>query len=457
MGELIRRLTENAQSDMYPFHMPGHKRVSVDDFLPYGMDITEVEGFDDLNHPEEVLKELTNRWANIYGADAAFLLVNGSTSGVLAAISATTAIDGHILMARNSHKSAYNAAYIRKLKVGYLYPMLYGQAGISLAVEPENVDKYLAENSDCHTVFITSPTYEGIISDVAGIAEVCHRHGAVLIVDAAHGAHLGMSEEWPKNAVQCGADIVIMSLHKTLPALTQSAIICVNKANCDAVKRFVSIYNTSSPSYLLTAGMERCADILCERGKDLHSEYAKRVKAFREKCKELGCLYLLEPDGEYDYGKIVICTDRCDCTGNELARILREKYHIETEMASKKYVVAMTSCMDTDEGFDRLFTALKEIDSQVLFEDSFGIMVMREAESRMRICEAYDMPAVDISIEEAEGRIAADYVYVYPPGIPWLAPGEVVTAGIIEEVSAYKRYGWDVRGMDDCGRIKVVE
>lgn len=459
MGELTNRLTGNAQSDMYPFHMPGHKRVSLSSQLPYNLDITEIEGFDDLNHPTEVLFDLNRGWAQMYGADCAWLLVNGSTSGVLAAISSQVPLGGHILMARNSHKSAYNCAYIRNLKVGYLYPGLHPNSGISLSIEPEDVDKYLTENPECRTVFITSPTYEGVVSDVRAIAGICHGHNAVLIVDAAHGAHLGFCGSFPDNPLSCGADIMVMSLHKTLPALTQSAIICIKGDRVDAehIKKYVSIYNTSSPSYVLLAGMEQCYDMLKSSGQAVHEQYADRLMGFRKSLKALKKLWLFEPDVLYDWGKIVICTDRTTMSGLKLSEILRSRYHIETEMASLNYVVAMTSCMDSEQGFMRLYEALTEIDGQAETKTSAEIKPAPHALAVIGITQAYDGKSSMPGLSESAGRIAADYVYVYPPGIPWLVPGERITDAIAAQIEEYMAAGFGIQGISPDKKIKVVE
>ena len=228
---LLERLSTYAASDVYPFHMPGHKRQVKMGITsapnPFSVDITEIDGFDNLHHAEDILKESMNSAAAVYGADRSWYLVNGSTCGILAAIAAAVKPGEKILMARNSHKSAYHAVILNQLEPVYLYPEEVPEFQIPGGIEPEQVERALLEHPEIRAVFVTSPTYEGIVSDIQGIAATAHRHGAALIVDEAHGAHLpfGDGSYFPDGALQEGADLVIQSLHKTLPSLTQTAIL----------------------------------------------------------------------------------------------------------------------------------------------------------------------------------------------------------------------------------------
>ena len=198
MGELYRRLKAYSETDEYPYHMPGHKRQVCGE-LPQeivNIDITEIDGFDNLHHAEDILKESMNSAAAVYGADRSWYLVNGSTCGILAAIAAAVKPGEKILMARNSHKSAYHAVILNQLEPVYLYPEEVPEFQIPGGIEPEQVERALLEHPEIRAVFVTSPTYEGIVSDIQGIAATAHRHGAALIVDEAHGAHLPFGQTW---------------------------------------------------------------------------------------------------------------------------------------------------------------------------------------------------------------------------------------------------------------------
>ena len=235
MEYLSESLQNYAQSDVYPFHMPGHKRKKILFPDPYEMDITEIDGFDNLHHAEGILKEAQERAAALYGSKRCFYLVNGSTCGLLAAISAAAGRGDKVIVARNCHKAVYHALYLKELQAEYIYPAITNH-GIQGQITVEQVRKTLRENPDASAVILTSPTYEGIVSDVKKIAEVCHEQNIPLIVDEAHGAHLGFSGGFPENAVRLGADAVIMSLHKTLPSFTQTALLHLNSTPIDEKK-----------------------------------------------------------------------------------------------------------------------------------------------------------------------------------------------------------------------------
>ncbi len=375
MGELYDALLRLNEEEVYPFHMPGHKRGLSDPLLKEAacLDITEISGFGNLYEPEGPLEELKKRAARLYGAKQAFLLVNGSTVGVLSALHAVLSRGGTLLMARNSHRSAYNAARLMESRKCFLEPERISPWGIYGGVTPQAVEKALQTEPGIEAVFITSPTYEGVLSDVRGIAQICHAHGAVLIVDSAHGAHLGFDREYTEkwnapNAVTEGADVVVESLHKTLPSLTQTAVlfVCSDRADGKRLDDSLFMFQTSSPSYLLMAGMERCFDFL-ETDRRAFPVLLRRLEAFREELSGLHNIRLFGPEliGHYgisgfDPSRILI--DAGTFGGQELAGRLRRDYRIETELAADRFVCALAGVMDRPEGFERLAAALKELD-----------------------------------------------------------------------------------------------
>lgn len=460
MGELTDKLTEYIHKDIYPFHMPGHKRKVECNVNPYLYDITEITGFDDLGNPQDILKRLENRIANAYGSDEAFLLINGSTSGVMSGISAVLNPKDTLLMARNSHKSAYNSVFLRQIKTEYIFPKTDAKLGINLDILPEDVEKKLSKNKNIKAVYITSPTYEGIISNIGLISDIVHRYGAVLIVDAAHGAHLGHGTGFLKNPAELGADITIMSLHKTLPAPTQTAVICVkgNRINVGRLRKFINIYNSSSPSYLLMCGVERCLDIV-ENNEKIFSHYFEMLSDFRTKCKGLKNLFLYEPECMSDIGKIVIGTCNCNLTGDALKAILLDKYGLELEMSLGNYVLAMTSVMDSQEGFDRLYNALLDIDAGLIYSKEKNFMIPEKTVLPQAFFQAYEadvLPKKTYPLKDTAGKISGDYIYAYPPGIPWIVPGEIISEEILKMIEAYIRHGYDIRGIENS-RIQIVE
>ena len=494
---LLERLTEYVGSDAYPFHMPGHKRREIPDGIPggfpdpYGIDITEIDGFDNLHHAEGILKDAMETAAAIYGADRSWYLVNGSTCGILSAVFATTENGGKILTARNCHKAVYHAICLNRLEAEYLYPEEITEFRINGGIRAEDVRKALEKDAmrcagnsgdvrgkitKIQAVLITSPTYEGVVSDIRAIADAAHEYGIPLIVDEAHGAHLEYADQchsFPKSALEYGADIVIQSLHKTLPCFTQTAILHVKGklVDQDRISRYLSMFQTSSPSYLFMAGMERCIRYMDGDGRNEMIRYEKRLERFMERMEGLQVLEVLDREicGKYrtvagwDPSKIVVSTMRAeDFHGEELAETLRRKYHLEMEMTAPEYVIAMTSLMDTEEGFERLGTALLEIDGALRRRMESGRKEKAASETpeglesklshpvrRMLICEAMDADTERTAFQDTVGKVSAEFVYLYPPGIPIIAPGEVFTDAIVEKIMAYKAAGLLVQGPAD--------
>lgn len=360
------KLEAYSKSDFYPFHMPGHKRMFGPWEMgnPYRMDITEIDGFDNLHDAEGIILEEEQWAARQYGALESLFSVNGSTACLLSAVSAAVPRGGKILMGRNCHKAVYNAVYLRGLEAVYLHPPV-DKYQVSLGIRPEEVEQALSEDDKIEAVLIVSPTYEGLVSDVASIAEIAHRYGKPLIVDEAHGAHFGMHAYFPQSAVGLGADVVIQSLHKTLPSMTQTAILhrCSDRIPSRLLHRFMRIYQSSSPSYILMGSITSCLHNVWENRETIFDAYVKRLEKYRGRLKKLNHFTLLDYEGA-DRSKLVFLPEKekIPMTGNELYHILLEKYHLQLEMALPNLALAMTSVGDSEEGFERLCRAMEEID-----------------------------------------------------------------------------------------------
>ena len=461
-----QKLKALAQSDVYPFHMPGHKR-QLSGFFPYELDITEIEGFDNLHHAKGLLFEAQQYAAQMYQSRKAYYLVNGSTCGILAAISAATTKGGRVLVARNCHKAVYNAIYLRGLKAEYVYPVATHYE-IQGQIQAADVERKLVEKPDIQAIVITSPTYDGLVSDIRAIADLAHTHGIPLIVDEAHGAHLGLDEAFPDNATVLGADAVIMSVHKTLPAPTQTALLhlCSDRINVTKMEKFLGIYETSSPSYVLMAGIEESLRLADEARGAQMKEYVRRLQIFREKMRRLTILRV--PDradftGEeayaYDIGKLLLVTNGA-IPGKVLQEKLLKQYGLQMEMSSGNYVLAMTSFMDTEEGLERLADALLEIDATLTVTDQREMFspekIYRQPKKAMEIDEVQDGESTSVAFSEAEGRICADYIYLYPPGIPVIVPGEVLDQQTLTVIETCQKMELDVEGLPQAGHVHVV-
>ena len=461
-----QKLKALAQSDVYPFHMPGHKR-QLSGFFPYELDITEIEGFDNLHHAKGLLFEAQQYAAQMYQSRKAYYLVNGSTCGILAAISAATTKGGRVLVARNCHKAVYNAIYLRGLKAEYVYPVATHYE-IQGQIQAADVERKLVEKPDIQAIVITSPTYDGLVSDIRAIADLAHTHGIPLIVDEAHGAHFGLDEAFPDNATVLGADAVIMSVHKTLPAPTQTALLhlCSDRINVTKMEKFLGIYETSSPSYVLMAGIEESLRLADEAKGVQMKEYVRRLQIFREKMRRLTILRV--PDradftGEeayaYDIGKLLLVTNGA-IPGKVLQEKLLKQYGLQMEMSSGNYVLAMTSFMDTEEGLERLADALLEIDATLTVTDQREMFspekIYRQPKKAMEIDEVQDGESTSVAFSEAEGRICADYIYLYPPGIPVIVPGEVLDQQTLTVIETCQKMELDVEGLPQAGHVHVV-
>ena len=384
---LFDKLKDYGDSGFYPMHMPGHKRNKLFNpgGLPLHIDITEIPGFDDLHKADGILLETENIAVDLYGSKKAFMLVNGSTVGILAAIGALTVRGDKILATDNCHWSTPNAAKLFGLTPIYLKTKKDKTTGITCSIDPSKVKSALIKDPDIKIVAITSPSYEGVVSDIASISEIVHDAGALLLVDSAHGAHLGFCDYFPESAVKAGADVVVMSLHKTLPALTQCSLlhVCSDRADISAVKDLLYILQTSSPSYVLMASIDSCLRLLKNDSNKLFNDYTNNLTDFYNRIKNLNKLSILYTvqnikNPEFyalDPGKIVVITKNAAMcggasgdktegkTGEAFSNILREKYKIESERKFDDYVLLMTSICDTADGFNRLADALTQFDN----------------------------------------------------------------------------------------------
>jgi len=461
---LAGKLKATAVSGKYPFHMPGHKRnvpEKIGELLrdPFSFDTTETEETDNLHHAAGILKTAMDHAAEVYRTRKTCFLVNGSTCGIQAAILSCVKPGDHILMASNSHLSAYRAKDLAGAVPVFADPPVLSPYGFAGSINPEDTERILKKDKKIRAVFITSPTYEGILSDVKTIAGQAHKAGIPLIVDEAHGAHLfflpvEMRKEYGLcSAAECGADIVIQSLHKTLPALTQTALlhVCSDRADVEKIRKYLSVFETSSPSYVLMASIDACVRWMEKDGRSAMKKYAARLEKSRnaflsgrrfslwvpgESEKENGSVYAFDP------GKLVFGAEgKNDLTGRNMASLFRKAYGIETEMAGPGYVLAMTSVSDTEEGFTKLEKAVRETDLFLC-----GERISAAAEKILR--EEERKPASGIRFPKGEVR---DYIYCYPPGIPVAVPGEILSSEKKTRITAAALSGCQVMGVERYG------
>ena len=381
-------------------------------------------------------------------------------------------------MSRNCHKAAYHGVFLNRLRVEYIYPQIIEEFGIQGGLVPEDVEKVLKTDHDIQAVLVVSPTYDGIVSDVEKIVEICHGCGIPLIVDEAHGAHFRYHKGFPVSALDLGADVVIQSLHKTLPAFTQTSILHVkgDLVDRERLEHYLQIFQSSSPSYLIMAGMERCLKFMEEKtemtgGRSRMDQFYHRLVELRKELGAMKRLRLLEEDSkgkngvyDLDISKVIISARGTGINGEELGEWLRRDYHLEMEMCAAEYVTAITTVMDTEEGLRRLRNALLEIDGKLsdrVESQDCGKKNQRyelEPETVMSIADGWEQADKKISLEDSVGRISGEYIYLYPPGIPFVVPGEKISQEVVDLVKRYQKCGYSVQGMADqnCKEIRVV-
>ena len=458
-----------------PLHMPGHKRrVCPAPGLPHDWDLTEIDGADDLHGAAGILAQAMERTARLWGAARTFYLVNGATVGLLAGIRALAPAGSTVIAARNCHKSVFHAIELGDLRVRWVMPKPDRDFGIHGSIAPQDVAAALDACPQAACVILTSPTYEGVLSDIASIAGLCHARGVPLLVDEAHGAHylpLARAHGWRGGALAGGADIVVQSPHKTLPSLTQTALLHLGgrygPALAGEVERQLDVFETSSPSYPLMASLDGCTGLLAAHGDAWFAAWAGRLDRFDAAVAGLARLRVLgrgadAPQGRpacfgLDRGKILVDGAAAGLTGPQLAHLLRRDHGFEPEMTCGSLLLAMTSPCDADDTLDRFAAALRAIDAAA----PGGSRSPQHTpppppppppgQAVCTIAQALRQPSAPCLLAEAEGRVAAEYLWAYPPGVPLVVPGERLTAPVLAACRTLEAQGTPLRHTGGSG------
>ena len=454
-------LTAYVQSQALPMHMPGHKRNA--DAFPFleglgaSLDITEIEGFDNLHHPTGWLRQCEEQAAALWEADRSFLLVNGSTCGILAglrAIAEQLPPKSEVLVARNCHRSVFNAIALCGWTPRYLLPSVVTPNQIGGSLIKEDLQAALNAYPHVRLLVITSPSYEGVLSDLPALCQMAHERNILVFVDEAHGAHLGFSPKFPISALQSGADLVVQSLHKTLPSLTQTALLHLGSKRipAQAVARQLSVFETSSPSYLLLQSIDGCIRYLKKNRHQAFAQWSAALESFDQRIRSLRALHVWGHGAEaektlpvfaLDPSKLLISTHGTSLTGPQLMNRLRREYHIELEMAQSHYVLAMTGMGDTEKTLSRLAEALCDIDTSLPPRQESPATPFLWSLPQM-MCPPADIfgkPCRLFSLAECLGRTAAEAVWAYPPGIPFIVPGERVEETFLVQLAQNQKSG----------------
>lgn len=448
---LENELRSYLDQGQYPLHMPGHKRRCGFSAMET-MDLTELPDTDDLHAASGILRQAMERTAQYYHADRTWYLVNGSTCGNLAAVFSAVKRGEEVIAARNCHRSVFHALQLRGVHVHWAMPEFYPASEISGCILPETISELLARFPAVRAVLLTSPTYEGCISDIAAIADLCHARNIPLIVDEAHGAHLGFGP-FPPGALSSGADLVVQSPHKTLFSLTQTAWLHLKSRliSPDRISENLAVFESSSPSYPLMLSLDSCSRSL-QNAEKLMSDWMSILTKVRDRLSGLHNLKLYSGQEAYAYdpGKLLILTGESGLSGRDLAERLRSVYRFEVEMYQRSSILAMTSPADEPAALLRFADAVLEIDQSISPQPdgcfSVSPFYILRPETSLPLCEAAEYPHILSSAEHCIGEVSGEYIFCYPPGIPLLIPGEKISADHLKQFRDLSASGLKLHG-----------
>ncbi len=423
------------------------------------MDITEIPGLDDLHLAQGIIEEARQLLARACGARESLLLLNGATSGIHALFMSIG--DGErVMIPRNAHRSFYGGMVLSGAMPVYIPCEIQPELGIALAVKAAEVEDLLHLNNNVGAVFVASPSYFGTCCDIAGIAAVVRRWGKMLLVDEAHGAHFPFHPLYPNSALKDGANAVVNGLHKTWPVLTQGACLHLGEGfrHHARLREAYSLITTTSPSYPLMASIDLARDFMeregtgyLERALELSREFKPRM----DKIQGVRCYgdELLQIRGvkAVDPLKVLIGVQGLSLTGYQVARLLREEHHIQVEMEEQNLILAMFSCLHEREDWERFYLALQEL---ALRYPSLGVdrsPVYQQPLPRIILSprQAFFAASQKVKLTECRSRVAGEMVAAYPPGIPCLVPGELITDEVWDYLHYLKISGTRVQGPEE--------
>lgn len=468
--DLEDQLKKYNENKPYRFHMPGHKGKNLfsskEEILMYGNDITEIEGMDNLHNPRGVIKDMLDGIASTYGVRRTFISTNGSTTSLQAAILGLTKPKDQIIVARDCHKAVYNAMILGDLNPIYL-PIPLNKAVALLHLDDLTNFEAIIKDSDAKVVVITYPSYFGICCNIEEIVKIVHKYNKIIIVDEAHGSHLKFSSLLPISAEEAGADIIIQSAHKTLPALTQTSMLHIN-SNLDTsrIESYLSILMTSSPSYLMMASLEKSVRFMADNAKtrleeNLHTiqklvkEYIRAGKHFKDRE-----YFLSNNIHDFDSSKLLFRLAEAGIIATYGKKVLRRRYNIEMEMADSEYINGFMTVSDDVEDLRFLFQSVDDIirteGRHIMVEASNYTSLDTTPQIIMNIRSAFYAEKYVLPLIDATHHISGDYIIPYPPGIPLICPGEKITEESIDLINELHKAGIEILGLEN-GNIKVIK
>ena len=462
---LCEALEEFRRRRVVPFDVPGHKRGRGNPDLVrllgqscVSLDVNSMKPLDNLCNPVSVIREAEELTADAFGASGAFFMVGGTTSAVQAMVLSACRAGDKIILPRNVHKSVINAMILCGAVPVYVQPRIHPKTGIALGMEYGAVKEAVLENPDAKAVFINNPTYYGICSDLKALTRLAHLHGMKVLVDEAHGTHLYFAENLPVCAMAAGADMSAVSMHKSGGSLTQSSVLLLGPdMDSGYVRQIVGLTQTTSASYLLMSSLDISRRNLALNGRESFAKVVKMAEYAREEINGIGGLYaygreLIDGKDIYDFDvtKLLTFTQGIGLTGTEVYDLLRDEYDIQIEFGDVGSILAYISIGDRIQDIERLVGALEDITRR--FGKEAKDLILSEFVEPVVVCSpqySFYAEKESLPLREAVGRISAESVMCYPPGIPMLAPGEMVTREVLDHIIFAKERGSSLQGTAD--------
>jgi len=463
---VLEALKNLMEENSVSFHMPGHKGkntlINWGEYIPY-IDTTEVDGMDNLLEPRGIIQESQELAAKVFGAKATYYGVNGSTGSNYIALATITKPGDKVLIQRNCHKSIYNALILNRLNPVYMYPKYNENYNILTGIAPEDIEEILTQQPDIKAVVMTYPNYYGVCSDLKKIADIIHNHGKILMVDEAHGPHMGFSDKLPMSALESGADIVIQSTHKTLPSFTQTSMIHVgsDKIDLNKLRDRYQLYTTTSPSYLFTLSNEIAVAYMDGEGREKLDWSIKKCEEIIQRLNSIDRVEVFTADPEdttifsKDITKILISID--GIRGSQIKKRLKNEYNIRLEMSDYYYALILTSLMNTEEEYEKIVAAIEDMAKNSPYEEINYVNInMPTPKIVINPAEAYYGKKMQVGLKDAIGKLAAAPIIPYPPGIPLIVPGEEFTQEIYNHILFLMGNGLEIVGLMGYNKDHIV-
>lgn len=459
---LFTAIQRHIDAKTIPFHVPGHKQGrGLPELAAYlgekalQMDLNGMQNLDYINNPQGVIAEAEDLYAQAFGADYAYFLINGTTSGVQAMIMSVCSPGDEIIIPRNAHNSCIGGLILSGAIPVYIQPAINENLGVAMAISTESVEKAIQKHPHAKALFLINPSYYGFTPDIKSIVRLAHQNNMAVLVDEAHGAHMYFHPDFPLPALYAGADMSAASMHKTGGSLTQSSILFLNSKfiSPKRVRQVLNLTYTSSASYLLMSSLDIARKQLAIKGKSLLENTLDLARRARSIINKMGDYYAFGPDlvgkpgcYNFDESKLSIHVGRCGYTGYQFETVLRNKYNIQIELADLMNIMAIITIGDNWGNLELLINALQKIKRLGSLKTFRNYPVPPDNEMLVSPRDAFYSPKKTIAIGDAVGEIAGENIMAYPPGIPVVSLGERITPDIVDYIKILKSEDCHLQG-----------